>query len=233
MRSRLTKAYSRNPLSGKVVSYLFGGVFFLLNFNCGESHFQPLYYFPIKTGHSWTFDGDIYKMEILEIPNQPGDKIVTFAYYDTLSTILWKEEYTLLKNQIFLQSFEPSLSVLPTVTFEPALPFAPISGKVGQKQLIKSIETQTDTLVHTTAIEVEYLIESIEDVKVPAGTFLDCIKMKINFLYPPTPYRPLFFGEQYWWFAPLIGPVKYDLPSAQGELVSMNVSRGRPLQPPQ
>jgi len=206
---------------------------YLLNCSDRGNRFKPIYYFPIKTGHSWVFNGEIHKLEIVDVSQDVGDKIVTFAYYDSLSTLLWNEQYNLIKNQIYLRSFEPRTKVLPSISFEPALPFAPISAKVGHKMQRESIETQTDSdsLEHTMAILVEYLVEAVEDVKVPAGTFLDCVKMKINIIYPPSPYRPYFIGEQYWWFAPLVGPVKYDLPSARGELVSMKVSRSRQLQP--
>ncbi|MBN1466190.1 hypothetical protein JXA02_10530 [candidate division KSB1 bacterium] len=205
------------------------GLFVLLSCRDESDRFQPVLYFPVESGHSWTFNGEIYRMDIVAMSEGVGDQIVTFAYYDSLATLLWQEKYSLLRSQIYLNSFEPAIRVLPSIYFEPPLPFAPISAKVGQKMSLKSIETQTDTLVHTTEIKVEYVIEAIEDVRVPAGTFPNCIKMKINFLYPPTPYRPFFIGEQYWWFAPHVGPVKYDLPSARGELVSMNVSPAHPL----
>ncbi|MBN1560850.1 hypothetical protein EH223_02185 [candidate division KSB1 bacterium] len=205
------------------------GLILLLNCRNERNRFQPLHYFPVKSNHSWTFNGEIHRMEILEMSQGVGDRPVTFAYYDSLSTLLWKENYTLLQDQLYLNSFEPAMRVLPSISFEPPLPFAPIADKVGQKMVLKSIETQTDSLVHTTEVQVEYLIEAIENIQTPAGAFLNCIKMKINIIYPPTSYRPFFIGEQYWWYAPQVGPVKYDLPSAKGELVSMNVNPANPL----
>jgi hypothetical protein len=158
---------------------------------------------------------------------------VIFTYFDSLDVPLWHEEYSLLKNQIYLQSFQPNTSLLPTITFDPALPFAPPSQKLGSKLPYKCLETQTlDTLVITNSIDVDYVIEAIEDVRVPAGNFLNCIKLKISVKYSQNAQNPYFIGDQYWWFAPLVGPVKYDLPSAVGELVKAPKSRGLQFEPP-
>ena len=198
-----------------------------------RNRFQPTYYFPIHEGNSWVFNGEIYKMEITDITKHVGDKILTFTYYDSLDVELWSEKYSLLKNQIFLQSFEPATKLLPTVTFEPALPFAPPSRKLGYKSSYECLETHTlDTLVTTNPVHIDYVVEAVEDVRVPAGTFLNCIKMKISIKYPQSVKRPYFIGDQYWWFAPLVGPVKYDLPSAVGELVELPKSRGLQFEPP-
>lgn len=204
----------------------------LLFCGCGQSgRFQPLSYFPVNTGLTWIYDGEIRKMEVADVTREVGDKMVTLAYYDTLDVMVWQEKYNLIKNQIYLQSFEPRTNLLPQISFEPAIPFAPLSARVGQRTVLKSIEVQTDSLRSSTEVQVEYTIEAIEDVTVPAGTFQKCIKMKIHVIYPQTAYRPYFIGEQYWWFAPSIGPVKYDLPSAYGELVETRVNRNRGARP--
>ncbi len=202
----------------------------LLFMDCSgrRNKFLPTYYFPIQTGNKWVFDGGIYKMEITDITKEVGDKIITISYFDSLNVLLWQEKYSLLKDQIYMQSFEPTTKLLPHITFEPPLPFAPLSRKVGFKDTKESIETQTlDTLTTTTQINVDYAIEAIEDIRVPAGLFLDCVKMKINIKYPQTASRPYFIGDQYWWFAPLVGPIKFNLPTASGQLVEMPKIKNR------
>jgi hypothetical protein len=196
----------------------------LLFMDCSSrrNRFQPTDYFPIRAGYTWIFNGEIHKMEITDITKEVGDKIITFSYFDSLDVPLWQEKYNYIKNQIFLQSFEPMTQLLPRVSFEPPLPFAPISQKVGQNLPYPCFETQVlDSLVTTTKLEIDYLIEAVEDVRVPAGHFLNCIKMKINVKYPQNTKRPYFNGDQYWWFAPRVGPIKYDLPTASGELIEM------------
>lgn len=195
---------------------------FFMDCSTRRNRFKPTDYFPVQSGYKWIFNGEIHTLEITDVSSRAGDKIVTFGYFDSLNVKLWQEKYSLLKGQLFLQSFEPETDLLPQVSFEPALPFAPFSKKVGESKPFECIETQIlDTLITTTQIDVDYLIESIEDVRVPAGHFLNCIKVKINVRYPQTAKTPYFIGDQYWWFAPRLGPVKYDLPTAHGELIEM------------
>ncbi len=201
---------------------LLAAVFFFLDCSGRQNRFNPTDYFPIHPGYKWVFNGEIYKMQITDVSKEVGDKLVTFTYYDSLDVELWEEQYNLIKGQIYLHAYEPKTKLLPTVSFDPPLPFAPYSTKVGQSDNVECIETQVlDTLITTNQITVDYLIEAIEDVEVPAGHFLNCIRMKINVKYPQNSTRPFFIGDQYWWFAPRVGPVKYDLPTASGELIEM------------
>ena len=199
----------------------------LLDCTNRNNRFNPISYFPVQQGNTWLFNGGIHKMHISEIVKDQGEQHVTFTYSDTSDVVLWKETYRLRKNQLYWQSFTPNTPVLPQVSFDPPLPFAPVATKEGHTLVLESIETQSDTVKRMTKITVEYEILSVEDVKVPAGTFLNCIKMKINVQYPQSVRRPFFIGEQYWWFAPMMGPIKYDLPSAVGELVKADFDRDR------
>ncbi|RPI02016.1 MAG: hypothetical protein EHM72_05205 [Calditrichaeota bacterium] len=163
-------------------------------------------------------------MKVDEIIKSGGEETVTLSFVDSLQVVLWKEKYKIVKNQLRWYSFEPQSTLLPQVNFDPPLLFAPFSDESGELMRIISIETQTDTVKTENEITVDYQIQNIEDVKTQAGIFPDCIKMKLTFTYPQSVQRPLFVGEHYWWFAPGIGPVKYDLPTAFGELIEMNVS---------
>lgn len=193
---------------------------------------HPTAYFPVQVGNVWIFDGDISKMEITSIaPNEQGD-IVTMSYYDSSDALLWKEKYIHLKDQLYFKSFDPNTSILPQVLFDPALPLAPFSSKPGHKIMLEGKETHLDSIPSETQIALTYEIESIEDVTVPAGTFRNCIKMKINVEYPQFALKPFFIGDQYWWFAPMVGPVKYDLPSAYGELAELKLNKSRLMPTP-
>lgn len=163
-------------------------------------------------------------MKVEEISKNASEETVTLSFVDSLQVVLWKEKYKIIKNQMRWYSFEPQSMFLPQVNFDPPLLFAPFSDESGELMRIVSIETQTDTIKIENEVTVDYQIQNIEDVKTQAGIFPDCIKMKLTFTYPLSAQRPLFVGEHYWWFAPGIGPVKYDLPTAFGELVEMNVS---------
>ena len=53
----------------------------------------------------------------------------------------------------------------------------------------------------------EYTIDKIEDVKTPAGNFKDCIKVH------EIEYTPDGKIDFYVWYAPDVGPVKYEYPN--------------------
>lgn len=209
----------------RISFFIIVALFFFLECSDRNSKFHPISYFPVQSGNTWVFDGGIHKMQITD--SGKSQDFVTFSYFDTSDVLLWQESYRMRKNQLYWQTFTPNTPVLPKVSFDPPLPFAPVSAKEGQTLILESIETQSDSTKRMTKIMVEYEIQAIEDVKVKAGTFLNCIKMKINVQYPQSVRRPFFIGEQYWWYAPTIGPVKYDLPSAVGELVDMDLHRNR------
>ena len=193
---------------------------------------HPTAYFPIQVGNVWVFDGDIQKMEITGIRKGEQNDFVTMSYYDSNNVLLWKEHYLHAKDQLFFESFEPNTKILPRVLFDPALPLAPFSSKPGHKIVIEGKETNIDSINSEMQIIVTYEIENVEDVTVPAGTFRNCIKMKINVEYPQFGLKPFFIGDQYWWFAPMVGPVKYDLPSAYGELAELKLSKSKLLLTP-
>ena len=188
---------------------------------------HPTDYFPVQAGNTWIFDGDISKMEITAITDGTLGRVVSMSFYDSTDVFLWLEKYIHLKDQLYFESFEPRTIILPKVLFDPALPLAPFSSKPGHKIILEGKETHIDSVRSEMQILVTYEIEAIEDVIVPAGKFYNCIKMKINVEYTQFALRPFFIGEQYWWYAPMVGPVKYDLPSAYGELVEVKLNKSR------
>lgn len=217
-------------------SFLFTLLLALISIFAGctnqRNEHHPEAYFPVQVGNTWIFKGDIPKMEITSnLPGEQGDYI-TMSCYDSGNVLLWKEKYQHLKDQLYFESFEPNSSILPRVIFDPALPLAPFSSKPGHKIVLEGKETHLDSIKSETQIVVTYEIENIEDVTVPAGTFRNCIKMKINVKYQQFAVKPFFIGDQYWWFAPMVGPVKYDLPSAYGELTELKLGKSRLLSTP-
>ena len=197
--------------------------------SCGKkgNRFQPVSYFPVQLDNTWIFNGELGKMKITNIDDQTATKAVTFTYFDSSDVPLWKEEYKLEENQLYWVTFESKTTLLPVISFNPPLPFAPVSDRQGYKTVLHSTQTHSDTTTNETQIIVAYEIQAVEDVVVPAGKFLNCIKMKIDVQYPQLVRHPLFYGEQIFWYAPLVGPVKYVLPSSRGELVKMSVNSGR------
>lgn len=193
---------------------------------------KPTTYYPVQAGNTWKFNGDISKMEITSITEGTTGKIVAMSFYDTTDVFLWREKYLYLKDQLYFESFEPHTTILPKVLFDPALPLAPFSSKLGNKIVLEGKETHVDSVKSDMQILVTYEIEAIEDVLVPAGEFKNCIKMRINIEYTQFALRPFFIGEQFWWFAPMVGPVKYDLPSAYGELAEVKLNKSRLMPPP-
>ena len=200
---------------------LFTGLIIAASATCSKKPeaFRPLNYFPLEMKNTWHFSGGIQTMQVTEVIKSGHERRITLTFFDSLDAPLWSETYRTAKDQLRWLAFEPATALLPRVGFNPPLYGAPFSNEVGDMTTINTIETQFDSVETTTAITVDYQIAAIEDVVTPAGVFAGCLKVKIDFIYPPVAVRPLFIGDHYWWYAPNVGPIKYDLPTTHGDLL--------------
>ena len=211
--------------SGGIVLFSAVCAVFMLSITCAEKQpaFKPIIYFPIQPGNTWQFSGSISKIEISVESSK--DNEFQMIYYDTLNTALWAERYVLQDSQIYWKTFEPNIELFPRISFSPPLPYAPISDKLEFSTNMLSTETQTDSSVRRSQIRIDYQIKRVESVMTPAAIFKDCLMMKISISYLDVTASPVFAGEHVWWYAKGVGPIKYELPSAEGELLSYNVKK--------
>lgn len=195
----------------------------LLMIFCSEKQpeFKPIIYFPVHDGNTWHFSGSISKIEISAQHSKNNE--FQMIYFDTLKIPLWHETHILQDSQIYWKTFEPNLKLFPDITFSPPLPYAPMSQRLEFSTNMMSTETQMDTLARRSQIRVEYHVNRIETIETPAATFKNCLRMKTNVTYMDVTASPVFAGEHIWWYAKDVGPIKYELPSAEGELLDYHI----------
>ncbi len=197
-------------------------VLFLL-VQCAPKH-KPDFYFPLSKGNEWTFSGNIKKIIVNKIDKDKNGKLVfTLIYHDSTNTPLWEEELVKNKNQLFWSVFDPQIGLLPKTSFSPPIPVTPFSDKIGEHLDFTSIESRNDSLNTELEISLAYEIDAIEDIKTPAGTFLQCIKMRTTFSYTSPTLKPMFAGISFWWFAKGIGPVRYYNANGHGDLLAATI----------
>ncbi|MDZ7724930.1 MAG: hypothetical protein U5R06_19505 [candidate division KSB1 bacterium] len=197
--------------------------FLVMACNEKEPVFKPIVYFPVHDGNTWEFSGSISKILMTETGN--GIQTFQLIYYDTLDTALWSETHVLQDSQLYWKTFEPNLPLFPRIMFSPPLPYAPMSERMEFSTSMVFTETQTDSATRRSQIRIDYNINRIETVITPAGTFHNCLRMKIAVTYLDVAASPVFAGEHVWWYARGVGPVKYELPSAEGELLEYTITK--------
>jgi len=205
-------------------------VFIIASLSCSseETQFFPLHYFPVSEDNSWSFSGSISQIKIKSVKEEKNTKLVTLNYTDSLSILLWQEDYEIKDEHMYWKNFEPSVLLIPDISFEPPLPITPFSKKMGATKRLTTTEMQKDSLTRECSVQVDYEIMAVETVTTPAGTFSDCIKVKMSFKYLEMTATPYFLGDHIWWYAEGVGPVRYELPTEEGELVDIHIKRSIP-----
>ncbi len=205
-------------------------IFIIASLSCTseETEFNPLYYFPISQGNSWSFSGSVSQIKVRNVDQQKSNKLVTLIYTDSLSTLLWQEDYEIKDEHMYWKNFKPSVLLVPNISFEPPLPITPFSRKIGATKRINTTEVHTDSLTRECSVQVDYEISAVEPVTTPAGVFPNCIKVKMSFKYLEMTATPYFLGDHIWWYAEGVGPVRYELPTEQGELVDVHIKKTFP-----
>jgi hypothetical protein len=198
-------------------NYLFLPLLFIFLSGC-EKKFSSQEYFPLDKDFIWTFSGPFKEIKVAKVDTVASGTNYKLIYSDSLGVKAWEEEFIIREGNVYLRSYKSFTNLLPTVTFDPAIPITPISENRSEINVFTSTATHYDSTRQTYLIRVEYEIEEIETVETPAGTFDNCIKQKMAIIYEETPKLPLFEETNHWWFAKNIGPVKYSSPTDEGIL---------------
>ncbi len=122
-------------------------------------------------------------------------------------------------DQVFMHLFDPQIPSIPAFRFDPPLPVGPFSDSIGEQNCIKSVETRLDSTQSAHRIQLCYYIESIDRIKIPAGEFQDCIRMRVDYVYLDHPKRPYLEGQYVQCFARNVGLVRYSFNGQNGELL--------------
>lgn len=207
----------RNATAGIVLILLF------LTLGCVErrertTHFEAARYFPLNEGDRYFYSGVPGEITV----SRQIDSLFTRAYLDSLGEVTTWEDFSRNEEGIFWNSVALSQVNL-QVHFYPPLPFAPWSKIVGDTLLISAVEIRSDSVNSHFRIQVAYEIMAVEDITTPAGTFPECIQMKVRYSYLDEKVRKIFADEIIRWFARDLGIVRYQASSVSGDLMQATV----------
>jgi len=190
--------------------------------NCSKDY-SALEFYPMKKDNIWNYSGSMAKVQVIEEEKEANKINYIVVYFDSIGVPIWKEKHVKIDGKLYWATFSPQSPFVPEINFDPPLPSSPFSIKLGDKKTIESVETRIDSTVTTAKINVEYEVESIENVELPIGLFPECIKLKMSISYPEEVEQPYMEGITYIWFARGIGPVSYIMPSGQGNLITAKI----------
>jgi len=185
--------------------------------------FVPQNYFPVQQNNRWVFNGPLKTLLITEQEEAAPVLLFRIASVDSQDTPISWLHCRQAKDAVEWTAFEPFQNLLPTFRFDPPLLLTPFSDQIGAKKIVQGIEICENSATTACRVRVIYAIDSIEAVRVPAGDFPECIKMRMSILYLETPERHFLANDVIWWFARDVGPVRYSMISGQGELQSAKV----------
>jgi len=198
------------------------GLVLSLCYGCTKND-SALDFYPMTKDNIWNYSGSMAKVQVIEEEKEANKINYIIVYFDSIGVPIWKEKHVQIDGKLYWATFSPQSPFIPEINFDPPLPSSPFSTKLGDKKTIESVETRIDSTVTTAKINVEYEIESIENVELPIGLFPECIKLKMTINYPQEVEQPYMEGTTYIWFARSIGPVSYIMPSGQGNLLSAKI----------
>jgi len=194
---------------------------------CGK-RFEGKEYFPLATGNGYEHSGMLGKSKVTESTGDEKTEVYTLSYYDEEGkVIIYSEEYVVEEGLVLKRSFTPAVSGFTSFSFSPPLLYSPFSDQVGASQTLKLREYRENQSQEIFGIVVDYQIEKIEDVSVAAGSFEDCIKMRISYSYQDSTDVRFMFGDYFFWFAKGVGIVKYESLGGTGELLRAKIGEKR------
>lgn len=206
-----------------IVYPLYSFRFFLVSFlfmallaGC-DAGFQPLSYFPLSEGSSWTYSGPMGEISI-----EPGEGPDHWrrVHRDSLGGVVWWDHLHKRDSHVTWIQFHSQIPLGPDLEFDPPLLLTPVSDQMGDSRSMTGIEYRSDSTQASIPIRVDYRIDSIDHVTIPAGEFDHCIKWTLRFSYLEPVEDAYLEGEHVWWLAEDVGPVQYRLPGGQGVLLS-------------
>jgi hypothetical protein len=212
----------KNKISFLKILFLMLFFLLLISLNC-KKRFQGIDYYPLKMGNSYDYSGSMGKSEVTNEVGDGKEKVYTISFYDQKGKTAWTEEFVAKEGRVFLRSFNPAKPVMPSFSFFPPLPFTPVSNKMGDTEAFQISEYHADSSVVNLKVKVDYAIEGIEDLSVPAGNFKRCIKMRMTYSYLDTTSFKFMEGDSRWWYAKGVGMVKYQFMGGSGELLSARI----------
>lgn len=171
-------------------------------------------YFPLNKGDEYHYSGKIGQIAVTNVIGS----LYTLTYYDSTGEISKWEDYLKDEAGVTLKNIVWNSSEIPSIHFEPALPFSPWSNVVGDTLLFSAVGIRGDSANTHLPILVQYEVVATETISTTAGNFTDCIKIRMFLSTLNSGAAGRLDGESFWWFANDVGLVKYQSPEGSGEL---------------
>lgn len=171
-----------------------------------EPSYDPRLYFPLHENNTYYFSGPLYVVKVAGTNDVRGSTVWAVHYIDSTGRIYLAEEYVQDPGRGALWKSFAAIN-LPKIVFDPPIPFAPPDTEVGASDTLTGMEVWGESMRFR--IKTVRTVEAIEDVSAPAGTFNDCVRVRVDHLYLDQPPVRVF-GTSRFWFAKGIGFVKYE-----------------------
>ncbi len=197
--------------------------FLWLIVGCSAPPFNGADYNSFAPGNEYRYAGMSMKMSVDSTWEADGGWEYLVMYRDSSNAPLIREVYLKKAKNIWWKEFDASQLGWPRITFDPPIIASPFSGKAGQIHTHEGYEIREDARKTRLRIRVDCVMEGIEDVQVPAGSFLACLREKVTYTYIDSTDTPYLAGEARWWFARGVGAVKFQMPEGDGELLSAKI----------
>jgi hypothetical protein len=185
-----------------------------------QKEFVSADYLPLKQGYSWAYNFGSMVIEESFATSKEGATGFRGVFYDTLGSPVWLETYLLDDDKVYWTSFQPKLKFMPGIVFNPPVQLSPISDKPGDHKTVTVQEIWDDSLKTTQPVNVEYQVEEIEDIPLLSGQYVNCIRMRMSFIYLGDSKQTYFAGANTLWFSRGKGIVRFIMPSGYGTLKS-------------
>ncbi len=184
----------------------FGGIFTV---SSGVITYNMVEYFPLGLGDTWTYEEDFGGFYTRTVS---GSETVNGTVAQKLEVI--GEGYKLFTNDSNglrqYQGYKIDGGSWIKNIFDPPIIYAPAEVSVGNSQSFNSTVSYSDSdnIFSSGTISGTSTVEGIEDVVVPAGTFEDCLRIKITEHYALTGGSLSLVTDFTLWLAKGVGIVK-------------------------
>lgn len=186
-------------------------------------------YFPLNVGDTWTRRE--VEREIIDSREEVHEEVDTNTVFGTekvKGAVAMKigeaDTYDLMTNTDGVKLYksydrDDADGMLNEVldTFNPPLTYMPAGLSVGTRGIFKSTVTHKEStgFKATAKVTVEMVVEGMEDVTVPAGTFRDCLKIRIRDYLLAKKVGHEALSDGWIWLARNVGVVKSESTSIE------------------
>jgi len=180
---------------------------------------DPSRYFPLNKGDEYLYSGPIRKV----VTSNDIDLLFTRAFLDSTGNLVKREDVVIADDGVRLKSIFTLSDKIPTINFEPPLPYSPWTNLVGDTLLFNTVEIRSDSINSHLRVIVKFEVLSTDTLKMASGEFGNCIKLKMIYRTIDETESKFLDGVSYFWYVRDIGIVKYATPTISGELLQATV----------